>query len=154
MDTTPDPTPLYEDRPVVRTQGDLLGLWRTLMGELGFTRASTWVLHLDDDHRPTRRLLEIDDCADEPSPSDLDSLTSMLARVGGTDPGRWVFLRSRPGRHGPDATDRAWARELSLACRRAGVVTDAVHLATDERLVPLPAGDRSSDRSGDLPASA
>ncbi len=151
MDTTPDPTPLAHDPAPVRSQSDLLRLWQALMGELGFTRTSTWVLHLDEDDHPTRRLLEIEDCAGDPVAGDLDSLTSMLARVGGAAPGRWVFLRSRPGRHGPDATDRAWARELTLACRRAGVVTDVVHLATDQRLVPLPVDDLPAQG---LPASA
>lgn len=146
MDTTPDPLTISRHPRVVRSQSDLLRLWRALMGELGFTRTSTWVLHLDDEDRPTRRLLQIDDCAGEPVREDLDSLTSLLLRVAGSPPGRWVFLRSRPGRHGPDASDRAWARELSQACRRAGVASDVVHLATDQRLVPLPADD--------LPASA
>ncbi|NYD56258.1 hypothetical protein BKA08_000496 [Nocardioides marinisabuli] len=161
MDTTPDPTPLAHHRPVVRTQSDLLQLWRGLMGELGFARSSTWVLHLDEDERPTRRLLEIDDCAGEPVADDLDSLTTMLLRVAGTPPGRWVFLRSRPGSHGPDRTDRAWARGLAQACRRAGVVTDVVHLATDQRLVPLPADNLVADdvmgddvMGDDLPTSA
>lgn len=155
MDTTPDPTPLSRDPEPVRTQSDLLQLWRGLMGELGFSLASTWVLHLDEDDRPTRRLLQIEDCADDPVPADLDSLTELLLRVGGTPPGRWVFLRSRPGRHGPDRTDHAWARGLAQACRRAGVVSDVVHLATDQRLVPLPVDDLPvDDLPGDLPATA
>ncbi len=151
MDTTPDPAPLSHDPAPVRSQSDLLRLWQALMGELGFTRTSIWVLHIGDDDRPTRRLLEIDDCAGEPVRDDLDSLTTMLLRVGGTPPGRWVFLRSRPGRHGPDDIDRAWARELGRACRRAGVASDVVHLATDQRLVPLPADDLPATG---LPASA
>lgn len=145
MDTTPDPmfplpsgTPL---RPVVHTQSDLLHLWQALMGELGFSRSSTWTLRLDPDGRPVPGLLEIDDCDGDPVPEHLDSLTALCLDVAGGPTGRWVFLRSRPGRHGPDATDRAWARELTLACRRAGLRTDVVHLATDQRLVPLPADD-------------
>ena len=141
MDSTPDPSPLSEHRAPVRTQSDLLRLWRALVGQLGFSRTSTWVVHLDGEDRPTRRLLEIDDCTGLPETGTLDALTAMLTEVARDEPGRWVFLRSRPGRHGPDDTDRAWARELALACRRAGLVNDVVHLATDERLVPLPSDD-------------
>ena len=128
--------------PVIRTQSDLLATWRRLMEPLGFGGPSIWMLLIQADGVPLPQLTEI---AEADRPPDLDEaagLASTLAAVLEEHPGsRWAFLRSRPGRHGPDECDRAWARVLLEACRGAGVATDVVHLATDERLVPLPEDD-------------
>ena len=129
-------------RPVIATQSDLLATWRRLMGPLGFSAPSIWMMLICSDGTPLPQLTEIADAEQPPTVEQAAGLASVLASVAADHPGsRWAFLRSRPGRHGPDAVDRAWAQLLHTACRRAGVATDVVHLATDERLVPLPLDD-------------
>jgi hypothetical protein len=97
--------------PVIRTQADLEKAWRHLMEPLGF-------------------------CDEPPTEEQEASLARLLGHFG--PDARVVFLRSRPGRGGPGPDDLAWARSLYAACRTAAVPTEAVHLATDDTLVPLP----------------
>jgi hypothetical protein len=47
----------------------------------------------------------------------------------------------RPGRGGPDADDRAWARALHDAGRRSGAVVDVIHLAHDDDVLPIALDD-------------
>jgi len=54
---------------------------------------------------------------------------------------RFAFLRSRPGGGRPNAEDRAWARALYEAGRRAGAALEVVHLANDHDVCPLPMDD-------------
>jgi hypothetical protein len=130
------------DTPQIRTQVDLEAMWRRLMSPLGFTRSSIWLVYVGPDDRPVPRLTEIEDADAPPGAQQAAGLCRVLASVADDLPGgRWAFLRTRPGRGGPDAADRAWASVLLVACRRAGVATDVMHLATDDRLVPLPADD-------------
>ena len=68
-------------------------------------------------------------------------MVSSLAVVldGLRAPGRrFAFLRSRPGPAGLTADDRAWARALYDAGRRAGVPLEVVHRACDADLVAVP----------------
>lgn len=125
-------------RPTVRNQADLEEVWRHLMQPLGFVRHSIWMMLIEADDRPVPQLTEID--TDEMPPSDVgESLADLFAHL--LAPGsaeRLAFLRSRPGRGGVAAGDRAWARCLYDACRTAGVGCEVVHLATDVDVLPLP----------------
>jgi hypothetical protein len=128
--------------PVITTQSDLLDAWRHLMEPLGFAGPSVWMLLIGGDDVPLPVLHEISEAHHPPTPAQAAGLASVLASVAADHPGsRWAFLRARPGRHGPDADDRGWAQALVAACRRAGAACDVVHLATDDRLVPLPVDD-------------
>lgn len=137
-----NPTPDRSDLPAIHSQSDLLATWRRLMTPLGFSRSSIWMMLILADGHPLPQLTEISDSDALPGQEAIAGLVSVLASVAEDQPGaRWAFLRSRPGRHGVDDRDRAWARLLLDACHAADVATGVVHLATDERLVPLPLDD-------------
>ena len=79
-----------------------------------------------------------------PDPRDADMVDGIARNLVGLDrevaPGmRVAFLRSRPGKDVVTDTDRAWARGLYAAARRAGVPCEVVHLATRGAIRPIPA---------------
>ena len=127
-------------RPVVRSQADLHAVWRRLMrlqrGDRGFENHSVWLLVIADD-RPVPQLTEITDAVEPPDEQMVDSLAAFLDRLGG-EGHRFAFLRSRPGHGGLTDDDRAWARSLYEAGRRAGVRVEVVHRACDHDLVAVP----------------
>lgn len=125
--------------PVLRTQADVEQMWRRLMTPLGFARCSLWMVTIQDD-RPIPRVLEITLTALEPEDGDAEALAGVLRRLAG-DRHRFAFLRTRPGSGRPDASDRAWARELYAAGRQASVRLEVVHLAHDHDVYPLPLDD-------------
>lgn len=125
-------------RPSVHTQADLEEVWRHLMGPLGFSGHSVWVMHIAADRRPVPELMQISDCEDVPEPEEAGGLVEVLARLDEAEPGGSVaFLLSRPGR-GLRPGDLAWAAFLHEAGRAAAVPLEVVHLAHDEDVVPLP----------------
>lgn len=127
--------------PVITCQADLESAWRHLMGPLGFSRPSLWFLAVAPDGRIDRRIVQIEECDEVPTPEQMLALVSGVGTVvDDVVPGaRIAFLRSRPGRQGVDADDRAWAAGLYGAARAVGASLQVVHLATDHELVPLPA---------------
>lgn len=130
------------DTLVVDDQASLLRAWRLLLRPLGFGSAGVWMLVIDADDRPRPTVVEVQGCDAVPSDEEVEDFARFLRRLVETAPGgRVAMLRSRPGRGGPDALDRAWAAALLAAARRVGVPTDLVHLATDERVVPMPPDD-------------
>ncbi|CUR58980.1 conserved hypothetical protein [metagenome] len=126
--------------PAIRSQQDLEQTWRRLMGPLGFSRHQLWVMLIEADHRPLPHLIEIPDARWPPDAREIEALGKFLAGlhrgVVGAE-GRVAFLRSRPGRDGVLERDRAWARALYDACRAHHIPCEIVHLATDDRLLPL-----------------
>jgi len=126
--------------PVIRSQADLEDVWRHLMGPLGFSGHSLWLMFVQPDGVPLPHLSQVEDCVTPPTAveqANFVALLKTLRREMRKDE-RLVFLRSRPGRGGAGPDDLAWARSLYDACRTADVQTDVVHLATDDTLVPLP----------------
>lgn len=126
--------------PTIHTQQDLESTWRQLMGPLGFTRTSIWLMLIDADGTPIPQLSKIEAPASVPPPAELDAFTDM---VGGlvhefVPGGRVAFLRSRPGGPGLSVEDRAWAQALYAAGRAAKVPVEVVHRACDDDLVPVP----------------
>jgi hypothetical protein len=93
------------------------------------------------DDRPLPHLTEMAETEDPPDPSHADGLAEMLLMLDReVAPGaRVAFLRSRPGKGTVTDTDRAWARSLYAAGRRAGVPCEVVHLATRGEVRPIPA---------------
>jgi hypothetical protein len=129
-------TPL---RPLLRTQSDVEQMWRRLMRPLGFSGCSLWMVVIEGD-RPVPRIMEIAELPLAPEEGDAEAISGVLARLA-EDGTRFAFLRSRPGRGRPDATDRAWARALYDAGRTAGARLEVVHLAHDDDIYPLAVDD-------------
>jgi hypothetical protein len=127
-------------RPLVRTQSDLEAVWRHLMGPWGFGGHSVWLLVIDADDRPFPQITEITETDEPPEDPMVTSLAELLR--GLAEPGRrFAFLRSRPGAGGVTEDDRAWARALYDAGRRADVPLEVVHRACDQDLVAVPMDD-------------
>ena len=129
---------------VLDDQVSLLRTWRHLVGAHdAHRRHGLWLLLIDEDDHPMAGVLEVEGCVDLPEPDQLDSMVAMLRDVldDGAPGGRVAMLRARPGTHPVDAEDRRFAAGLLAACRRGGLPADLVHLATSDRVVPLPPDD-------------
>jgi hypothetical protein len=124
-------------RPVVRSQSDLEAVWKHLMGPWGFGGHSVWLLVIDSDDRPFPQITEITEALEPPDDETISSLATVLSGLA-ADGRRFAFLRSRPGHGGVTDDDRAWARSLYDAGRRAGVPVEVVHRACDDDLVAVP----------------
>ncbi len=62
----------------------------------------------------------------------------MLAQIQHGEPGaRWALLLCRPGDHGPDQADLAWAVALRGALHARGLRHEPLHLANDAEIVSL-----------------
>ena len=127
-------------RPVLTTQTQAEDAWRELMGPWSFGGHSVWMMLVVDD-RPLPQLTEISEAEHPPDAGHVDGLAEILLGLDrDVAPGlRVAFLRSRPGRDSITETDRAWARSLYAAARRAGVPCEVVHLATRGTVRPIPA---------------
>ena len=144
-----DPDPLDpSELVVVDDQVRLLRTWRHLLERERLDRPSLWLMLIDEHDHPMPGLVEFEGCPEQPVAGTLDSLVVMLRTLLDdlAPGGRVAVARSRPGTHPVDATDRRWAAEINAAFRRGGVPSDLVHLATPDRIVPLPLDD--------LPATA
>lgn len=128
----PSPTQLGP----IRSQADLHAAWAAVLGELGFSRTTVWVLPLTADGLTTGLIVPIDDVPARPTPGELDRLMDLVVEILHlTGPGSSAaFLASRPGAAGLDGWDRAWARGLATAVARAGLRPWPVHLANDDEL--------------------
>ena len=126
-------------RPLLRTQSDVEAMWRRLMSPLGFASSSLWMVVIERD-RPVPRILEIVELGEPPTGDEVDKYAGVLAPLVTADT-RFAFLRSRPGGGRPDADDRAWARALYDAGRRAGARLEVIHLAHDHDVLPLAMDD-------------
>jgi len=128
-------------QPTIRSQSDLLDAWCHLMGPLGFSGHTVWMMLIGPDDRPVPHLTEITEAELPPEADEENSGIAELLRILHDEivPGaRFAFLRSRPGSAGITATDRSWARALYDAGRIAGVPVEVVHRACDVDLVPIP----------------
>lgn len=126
--------------PTLTTQAELELAWRELMGPWSFGSHSVWMMHVVDD-RPFPHLTEIAETEDPPDAGHVDGLAEILMMLDRefVSGARVAFLRSRPGKDVVTDTDRAWARTLYAAARRAGVPCEVVHLATRGAIRPIPA---------------
>ena len=122
-----------DQQPPIRTQSDLEALWRSLMGPLGFSRTTLWMLLLGPDGRPLPHVIQVDDIPTRPTGA-VENLTGLL--TGLVEPGgSVVFLLSRPGVDGPPTpSERAWTRALQVVGRNLGPTVWPVHLANDQAL--------------------
>ena len=114
----------------VRSETDLLAVWRRLMGEGGFGRRSVWFIFVDDDDTLKRVVMPIDDVPEEPDQVVIGNLAKILTELH--EDGQFAstaMLLSRPGPAQMSGGDRRWARAL-----RAGlghVSPWPVHLGTE-----------------------
>jgi hypothetical protein len=130
-------------RPTIRSQQDLEDAWRHLMGPLGFSGPSFWLMLIAADDRPFPHLTQIEEADRLPTPVVMDRFAEMVReiRTEFAPGGRIAFLRTRPGSGGLTPNDKAWAEALYEIGRRSGVPTDVVHRACDHDLVPVPMDD-------------
>ncbi len=130
-------------RPTIRTQQDLEDAWRSLMGPLGFSGHSIWLMLIGADDQPFPHLTRIEEAEHPPTPDGLSGFARMIGELLAdfAPGGRVAFLRSRPGNGGLTPDDRAWAHALYDVGRLAGVPTEVVHRACDVDLVPVPMDD-------------
>ena len=133
--------------PTIRTQQDLEDAWRHLMGPLGFSGHSIWLMLIDADGHPVPHLTQIEQADHPPGPAELAGLADLIAQlVAEFVPGGSVaFLRTRPGLPGLTTDDRAWATALYEVHRLSGVAVEVVHRACDHDLVPVPMDDALPD---------
>jgi hypothetical protein len=121
----------------ITTQADLHQAWHRLIHPLGFRSRCLWLMFIDPDGVPVPQLTELTDLPERPAPADVAGLERFLGHFGGTGIRLAVFVGS-PGSGLPDADDRAWAEAIYLACRRADVRSETVHLGTSTAITPLP----------------
>ncbi|WP_310526002.1 hypothetical protein [Nocardioides sp.] len=121
----------------ITTQANLHQAWRGLIHPLGFSSRCLWLMFLDPDGMPVPQLTELTDLPDRPAPADVAALERFLGHFGGTGIRLAVFVGSR-GSGLPGADDRAWADAIYLACGRASVACETVHLGTSTAITPLP----------------
>jgi hypothetical protein len=106
-------TPRTPHDTLIRNSDDLQELWRSLMGDGGFSRRSVWLLFLDAAGRPSPVLVPIDDIPRRPVPIFLDNLRHIARElIGSQDVASMALLLSRPGSKTMSEEDRAWARAL------------------------------------------
>ncbi len=130
------PRPRPEALPPILTQADLEARWRLLMGDLGFSRHTVWLLPLDGEGRTPGLLIPVEEMPEHPVPAELDQLMEVVGQIAAmVGPGGSVaFLLTRPGPGELTRWDRTWAQGLVEAAARAGLRTWPVHLANDVRL--------------------
>ena len=132
------------DMPSIRTQLDLHAHWRALMGPLGFSKRTLWLMFVGPDGGVDGHLTQIDLVPARPVQRMLDQLLRTCAEILTHDrpPGTTVaFLRSRPGSGPLDEEDVAWATGLLAAAAAAGVPCWPVHVANDEQVAVVPVDD-------------
>lgn len=121
----------------ITTQAELHAAWRRLIHPLGFGSRCLWLMFIDPDGVPVPQLTELTDLPVRPAPADTAGLERFLSHFGGTGIRLAVFVGS-PGSGLPSADDRAWAEAIYLACHRADVHCETVHLGTSTAITPLP----------------
>lgn len=125
-------SPAWVHHAEVRTDADLLAVWRALLEPLGFERRTLWVIFLDPRGRPAPAIIPIDDVPRWPDDDFLSGLASVAGHVCSDlgEGSRAAFLLSRPGRSLGDPSDLAWAVQLGRSVPGCHVV----HLANDVTL--------------------
>lgn len=116
----------------VRTDDDLIELWRQLMGDGGFGTSTLWTIFIGDDGLVSRVIVPIDDLPVMPDGVDVvqNVFVDMLDEQQLASA---AFLLSRPGPSHMTESDRAWARAL-LAADDRRLTEWPVHLATQGRV--------------------
>ncbi len=131
------------DRLVVRRQTDLQRLWELLMSPLGFSRRALWMTVVDRSGRPLPQLVEVEELPDGEAAREVHGLFHVLVGALGNDRHHLgvAFLVVRPGRAQLHEDDRRLAAALLEGARAAGLVCHPVHVAGDDRVLPVTPDD-------------
>jgi hypothetical protein len=134
-----DMTPQTPQDTLINSTTDLQQLWRSLLGDGGFSRRSIWLLFLDEEGRPSPVLVPIDDIPRRPVQRFLDNLRYMAHElVGNGDVASMAMLLSRPGQVTMTDEDRTWARalhEISADWPPFLAVADSVQMFAPDDLI-------------------
>src|SRR3954469_21513200 len=108
--------------PAVLTPADLHATWRTLMGGVGFSDRTLWLLFIAPGGRPLGPLLDFTDLPDGPHGLEVDDFAVLCRELleGPGDRGSVAMLIARPGTDPWHVGDRAWARYLTAVAHRIG----------------------------------
>lgn len=139
------------DLPPIRSQSDLHRHWCALMGPLGFSKRTLWLMFVGPDGAAHGPLTQIDLVPARPLQRLLDQLLRTCAEIIDRDlpAGTTVaFLRSRPGSGPVGDEDTAWAVGLLDAATAAGVPCRPMHMANDDRLEVVPLDHLSRRAAG------
>ncbi|HET7325672.1 MAG TPA: hypothetical protein VFJ14_00145 [Nocardioidaceae bacterium] len=126
-----------DQAPPINTAEDMRRRWRALMGELGFSERLLWFTFVSADGRQAPMLQQVTDLPMDPDDKLVENLMWICDEVlRATDhpDGSVALLLSRPGPAQMTDSDRAWARALTDAGRRANLQLQPIHLANDEAL--------------------
>src|SRR5690554_106578 len=74
-------SPAWVHHAEVRSDADLLAVWRALLEPLGFARRTLWVIFLDPRGRPAPAIIPIDDVPQWPDGAALSSLATVADLV-------------------------------------------------------------------------
>lgn len=121
----------------IRTQDDLRDAWRRVMDPLSFRSRCLWLMLIDADGVPLPQLTKLTDLPDRPTLADQAGLERFLHHFSGTEVRVAVFV-GRPDTGLPSADDRAWSEAIYLACDRAAVFVETVHVGTSAAITTLP----------------
>ncbi|WP_457109842.1 hypothetical protein [Marmoricola sp. URHA0025 HA25] len=127
--------------PAVLTPADLHLTWRALMGDVGFSERTLWLLFIGPGGRPLGPLLDFADLPDGPHGLEVDALADLcrdLLEGPGGGRGSVAMLITRPGTDPWHVGDRAWARYLTAIAHRIGGQVWPLHRANDRELVVVP----------------
>jgi len=132
---------MTEQLPSVHTQADLEAAWRHLIRPLGWSSRRFWIMLIEATGDVVPQVIEVDELDHPPEDRELDGGATFLRGLADMLPlpdVRVAFLVCRPGTGGALPEDRAWASGLHRMARRAGLVCEPTHLATDEEILPIP----------------
>lgn len=127
-------------RPTLTTDADVTSMWQTLFEEPGWRTTRIYIMVVDQEHRPTPIMTEVDETPHPLAPEDAVGLISSFARVlEEFEPsGSLAVLMCRPGTDQLTEEDRSGCRHLYAAARQAGTPLELLHVGTDTAIVPAP----------------
>lgn len=117
----------------VRTDAELMELWRDLMGAGGFDLRSLWMIFIADTSELQPVVMPFEHLPDEPTPVQLDGFAQVVRGLAADGAGSAALLLSRPGPAQMTESDRRWARGLRAILGPA-LCRWPIHLATHGRV--------------------
>lgn len=111
----------------IETEADVTALWRTAMGDLGFSHRQLWYVFVDVSGTLVPLMNTIDELPRHPDPEQFDQLGWAMRQLRDLHAphGRVAMLYVRPGRGPITADDAHWIRQI-------------VSMSEEHRLLPWP----------------
>lgn len=131
----------HPSQPVLRTQSDILRMWRRRAPSPG--RQGVCVVLIRPDGRPSQRCHLLDRFGVQESPLAADRMMACLEEISEDllPIVRWAILYCRPGPEPLNDHDRAVCRWIRESAERRGVQLTAIHVRTGAGLVPVAPDD-------------